>query len=147
MCFYLLKRKSRLELTITTRDSFQKSCLLPRTFRHCRPNPRLSRNCSELYGFGRKKNRVPAGLGIEDLHGRLEVLGIRTAKGGDDGAQLNPVFFPARSKTKSKKTACPGAIVCMSRPTTAPVPSRNIISTWIGRVSGPPRLAALMRAT
>ena len=44
------------------------------------------------------KNRVPAGLGIEDFHGRLEVLGIRTAKSGDDGAQLNPVFFPALEK-------------------------------------------------
>jgi hypothetical protein len=28
------------------------------------------------------KNRVPAGLGVEDLHGRLEVPGIRTAKDG-----------------------------------------------------------------
>ena len=71
------------------------------------PNPRLSRNYSELYGFGRKKNRVPAGVGIEDLHGRLEVLGIRTAKDADDGAQLNPVFFPARIENEVEEDGLP----------------------------------------
>ena len=42
------------------------------------------------------KNRVPASLGIEGLHSRPEVPGIRTAKGDDDGAHRNAVFFPAR---------------------------------------------------